>query len=104
MPEASFLLEVVKVIGFPAVIFAIWYIDHKSQERKHEDTKALFLSLINNMEKNAQQSFDLLKEMLETNTYHGGMLIKIEEHLRTSQYCPLMRKEFKQNEYRNASA
>lgn len=104
MPEASFLVEIVKVIGFPAVIFVMWYIDHKSQDRKHEDTKETFEKLIENMEKNSNKHFDLLKEMLEINNYQGSLLIKMEEHLRTNQYCPYVRKEFHKNESRNSAA
>lgn len=115
MPEASFLVEMVKVIGFPAVIFVMWYLDLRSRDKKeaaaresnekiYQDTKTTFTTLIENMEKNSNKHFDLLKEMLEINNYQGSLLIKMEEHLRTNQYCPYVRKEFHKNESRNSAA
>lgn len=37
MLEGPFLLELVENIGFPSVIFIIWYLYHKAQVRNYED-------------------------------------------------------------------
>ncbi|MCD7878738.1 MAG: hypothetical protein LUG16_02255 [Candidatus Gastranaerophilales bacterium] len=44
--------------GFPALIFAIWYIYHQSQVKTLE-------TIIND-------NFEILKELLETNQYHAA--------------------------------
>lgn len=87
MLEAGFFIELIKVVGFPAVIFAIWYIDHKSQDRKHEDTKKTFETLIDN-------NFKLLSGLIESVHYQSALLAKISEKISSNQFCPLMRKSY----------
>ena len=51
-------------VGFPALIFLIWYIYHQSQ------VKAFELIIKDN--------FEILKDLLETNQYHAALLSRIE--------------------------
>lgn len=91
MTEAAFLIEVIKVIGFPAVIFAIWFIDHKSQEKQQKDTVEAFNKIIDEQAKREERNFNLLREMLETNNFHGSILSEIKEKINTNQWCPYLK-------------
>jgi hypothetical protein len=73
-------------IGFPAVIFVIWYIYHQAQVKTFEN-------LMN-------QNFAILKDLLETNQYHAAILSRIENKIDTNYWCPILKKEVsKINEY-----
>ncbi len=84
MSETALLIELVKNIGFPAVIFAIWYIYHKSQVKTFED-------VINN-------NFKVLKDLLETNQYHAAILSRIESKIDTNLWCPILKRSLKHND------
>lgn len=79
MTETVLFLELIKNIGFPAVIFIIWYIYHKAQVKIFED-------IVNN-------NFIVLKDLLETNQYHAALLSRIESKIDTNLWCPVLKKE-----------
>ena len=65
--------------GFPALIFAIWYIYHQSQVKTLE-------TIIND-------NFEILKELLETKQYHAAILSRIESKIDNNLWCPILKKE-----------
>ena len=77
------LTPFVESVGFPALIFAIWYIYHNAQVKAFE--------------KIMQNNFEILKDMLETNQYHAAILSRIESKIDSNVWCPILRKEI--NEY-----
>lgn len=86
MQETALILDLTKNIGFPAVIFAIWYIYHKSQVKTFENI--------------IQNNFQVLKDLLETNQYHAALLSRIESKIDTNLWCPILKREVsKTNEY-----
>jgi hypothetical protein len=78
--ETHLLIETAKVYGFPALIFTIWFIYHRSQTKAFE----------NIIDKN----FELLGGLLESIQYQSSMLTKITEQIQSNQFCPLMRKDY----------
>jgi len=76
------LSPLVENIGFPAVIFAIWYIYHQAQ--------------VKSFEKIIQNNFEILKELLETNQYHAALLSRIESKIDNNLWCPILKKEISQ--------
>ena len=81
MSESAFFIELIKNIGFPAVIFAIWYIYHKSQAKTFEEI--------------IKCNFEVLKDLLETNQYHAALLSRIESKIDTNLWCPILKKSLK---------
>lgn len=77
--ELTQFIPVVESIGFPALIFVIWYVYHKSQVKTFEN-------LMNN-------NFVILKDLLETNQYHAAILSRIESKMDNNLWCPLLKKE-----------
>ena len=73
------LTPFVESVGFPALIFAIWYIYHNAQVKAFE--------------KIMQNNFEILKDMLETNQYHAAILSRIESKIDSNVWCPILRKE-----------
>lgn len=66
-------------VGFPALIFLIWYIYHQSQVKAFEQ-------IIKN-------NFEILKDLLETNQYHAAILSRIESKIDNNLWCPILKKE-----------
>lgn len=77
--EPNLLIDLTKNIGFPAVIFAIWYIYHKAQVKTFEQ-------MMNN-------NFKILKDLLETTQYNVAILSRIENKIDMNVWCPLLKKE-----------
>lgn len=68
----------VENIGFPALIFAIWYIYHQAQVKAFE--------------KIIQNNFEILKDLLETNQYHAAILSRIESKIDNNLWCPILKR------------
>lgn len=85
MTEFTLYIEVIKNVGFPGVIFCIWYIYHKSQVKTFE-------KLIEEQSKREERNFKLLKEMIEINECHSSLLSRIAEKLESNQWCPIIKK------------
>lgn len=108
MPEASLFLKLAETLGVCVIIFIMWYFYRKDQteifKKQMENQEVRFAQIIQTMTDSSNKSYELLKEMLETSQLQGGKIIQIEEHLRTNQYCPLVRRKgTSQNELRNLS-
>ena len=58
--ELSLLMKLFESIGFPAVIFVIWYIYHNAQ--------------VKTFEKIISNNFEILKDLVETNQYNTKQL------------------------------
>ena len=76
--ESVNLMVIIESIGFPALIFVIWYVYHKAQVKTFE-------VLLNN-------NFTILKDLLETNQYHAALLSRIESKIDNNMWCPILRK------------
>ncbi len=70
---------ILKDAGFPALIFLIWYIYHQSQVKAFE--------------KIIQNNFEILKDMLETNQFHTGILSRVESKIDNNMLFQILRKE-----------
>ena len=73
------LSPLIENIGFPALIFLIWYIYHQSQVKAFE-------LIIND-------NFEILKDLLETNQFHAALLSRIESKIDNNLWCPILKKE-----------
>ncbi|MDD3012287.1 MAG: hypothetical protein PHC34_01115 [Candidatus Gastranaerophilales bacterium] len=81
MTETALLIELVKNIGFPAVVFAIY---QKSQVKTFETI--------------IQNNFQVLKDLLETNQYYAALLSRIKGKIDTNLWCPILKKSLKNND------
>lgn len=73
------LSPLIENVGFPALIFLIWYIYHQSQVKAFE-------LIIND-------NFEILKDLLETNQFHAALLSRIESKIDNNLWCPILKKE-----------
>ena len=73
------LSPLIENVGFPALIFLIWYIYHQSQVKAFE-------LIIND-------NFEILKDSLETNQFHAALLSRIESKIDNNLWCPILKKE-----------
>jgi hypothetical protein len=76
--ELSQFIPIIESVGFPALIFVIWYVYHKAQVKTFE-------ALMTN-------NFTILKDLLETNQYHAALLSRIESKIDNNMWCPILRK------------
>ena len=108
-------VEIMKVAGFPGLVFLIWYLYHQSEsgkaEKAREEDAKKWESLLNQVktdqeskigllheilaqsEKAREREFALLKDTIETMNFHSGQLARIEQKIDTNQFCPITRKE-----------
>ncbi|GAB4327308.1 MAG: hypothetical protein Kow0037_00760 [Calditrichia bacterium] len=115
------LLDFVKAVGFPGIIFVIWYLYHRSVEKNweadrksdNEKWKQMFqqaeananrqFQLFHEAVKNAAESqkeqtartYEILKDLTETVQYHAAVLVRIESKIDNNQFCPVIKESFK---------
>jgi len=82
MDILNLISPILENIGFPALIFLIWYVYHNSQ-----------VKAINKIIKN---NFEILKQMLETNQNNTGILSRIENKIDNNLWCPILKREIGQ--------
>ncbi len=90
MSEAAFLLDAIKAVGFPAVIFAIWYLYHKSQVRQQKET---FESNQKETRNLVDKLFALTESCLETIQYNANMMARLVEKVDGNQFCPVIKNQ-----------
>ena len=77
--ETSIMLKLFESIGFPAVIFVIWYIYHQAQ--------------VKTFEKIIANNFEILTDLVETNQYSATVLSRIESKIDSNVWCPVLKRE-----------
>lgn len=86
----------IKEFGFPVLIFLIWLIYHRSEvqrwERSLESNSAIFREMMAQMANESERQFKLLRETIETMTFHSGQLARIEQKIDANQFCPLTKR------------
>ena len=85
--QEQFFIDLIKYVGFPGLLYLIWFFYHKS-------TMKIFESMI-------QNQFQTLKDLIETNQCTVAALARLEQKIDTNTFCPILRdkkKERTQNE------
>ena len=111
MTEIS-LETLVKLLGFPAVIFAMWFLEHKAKTKQFNDLienqsnreKTIFTQLsdiVSQYAKQATQNFDLLKGMVETNIYQTSILQEIKDKINNNELCPFVKNFLKGKDFKD---
>jgi hypothetical protein len=114
MGELTTVATLAKAFGVGGLIFVIWYLDKRSQEKKWMDLVARLDSNWNTiiqgmaaqheqalkkmqdghagsleqMRQNNQQTFDLLKSAIETQQMHTSIIARVEHKIDTNEACP----------------
>ena len=79
MDILNLLSPILENVGFPALIFLIWYVYHNSQVKA--------------MNKIIKNNFEILKQMLETNQDNTGILSRIENKIDNNLWWPILKRE-----------
>jgi ATP/maltotriose-dependent transcriptional regulator MalT len=84
MVEAAFFIELIKYVGFPALIFIIWYLTHKS-------SMGIFNQILEAFKEDTKRTYESLKDMLQANQLTLSALVRIEQKIDHNTFCPLVR-------------
>ncbi|MEW5970230.1 MAG: hypothetical protein AB1706_10210 [Pseudomonadota bacterium] len=93
MIESTLLVELIKLVGFPAVIFAIWYVSHISNKEMFATMQSQFRQIIETQEKSTERNFELLSEILDITRSQAALMSELKTLIKLNQYCPLSRKD-----------
>ncbi len=96
MQEFSWLFKMVEQIGFPALIFAIWYFYHKS-------SVAQFNEIISQQNEASKAHFELLKDMIQTNILQTSLLQDIQAKITNNQWCPFVQGFLKGKDFKDVA-
>lgn len=95
MASATLFMELVKAIGFPAVIFVIWYLYHQSQVKQWDSVSksnmVFFDRILQERSTQDQRDYELLKEVIEVLRYQGALVSRMETKIDNNQFCPLVK-------------
>jgi hypothetical protein len=100
--ELTWLAELIKLIGFPAVIFAIWYVSHLANQKTVETLQQANEETIQSLQHQydkiialqkdySDRNFDLLKDISRTNELQCGLLGELKTMISLNQFCPVVR-------------
>jgi hypothetical protein len=93
----TWIIELIKYAGFPALVFAIWYLYHESQVKAFGENMKLqvkvFEAISAGQSKREDQNYELLKEMLEISRYQAAILARMDNKIDTNQFCPLIKEK-----------
>lgn len=84
-PELTLLIELIKHIGFPALIFIVFFLYHKSQTK-------ILIQIIQNIEQREKDQTHYLKEQIETLQWMVSSIARLEYKIDAGMQCP-MKKE-----------
>ena len=84
--ETALLLELIKNVGFPALIFAVWYLYHRSQVKAWESQMAA-------VREREERTFSLLTGQLEALQCIVAQNARMETKIDSNLYCPMMREK-----------
>lgn len=97
MTESALFLKLIESIGFPALIFAVWYLYHRSQVKAWEAREASQVETVKaqmqTMNDHEARMFTLLNGQLEALQCLVGQVARVESKIDTNQHCPIVRKE-----------
>lgn len=79
--ETDLIKYLVTNFGFSTVILAIWYFCHKEWSKQLN-------SLIETHTKNNENTFMVLKDMIEVNLMQSTELSTIKELIKSNRWCP----------------
>lgn len=88
MTETAFFIELVKNLGFPVLIFIIWYLYHRSSMK-------LFEQIIAEQSEESKRNYQTLKEMVDTNQCTLAILARIEQKIDNSVWCPYVKERMR---------
>ena len=86
MMEFQFFIELAKYIGFPVLIFVIFYIYHRSQTE-------ILLKTIKNMEEREQKLNEYLANQTEILQWISSCLSRMEYKIDIGIECPIIKKK-----------
>jgi hypothetical protein len=84
--ESAIFLKLIESIGFPALIFGIWYLYHRSQVKAWEEQ-------IKAMNVREERVFSLLTGQLEALQCIVAQNARMESKIDSNQWCPLVKEK-----------
>jgi hypothetical protein len=99
MSQGALLIELIKYVGFPAVIFAIWYLYHQSQVRLwSENSKSnseVFERILRERSIRDARDYELMKNQIEVAQMQAAILARLEQKIDTNQFCPMVKEGYR---------
>lgn len=100
--EYGFFLDMVKTVGFPAVIFVVWFVSEKHHQKNRENDSKNTAQLVDELKKNniytikemSRSNDNFVAQMKEINGAQAetfSRLGAIEVKIDNNQFCPNMR-------------
>lgn len=97
MSEPALFLKLVESVGFPALIFGIWYLYHRSQVKAWESQLAAqekaWGEQMKAMNVREERVFSLLTGQLEALQCVVAQNARMESKIDSNQWCPLVREK-----------
>ena len=97
MTESALFLKLIESIGFPALIFAVWYLYHRAEVKAWEKREAsqaeTYRTQMQAMSDHEGRMFALLNGQLEALQCLVGQVARVESKMDSNQWCPMVKKE-----------
>lgn len=97
--ETQSYVELLNTIGFPALIFIIWYVYHRSENIKWDEHFKTQNSIVKEMmeqsKEQTRQQFELWQNQADALHAHTAILARLETKIDHSEFCPIIKEKRK---------
>lgn len=99
--EVGSYLELVKAIGFPALIFVIWYLYHRGENLKWDQNfqsqrdmqRDMIQGMLKQNSEEREKQFLLWKDLSEILHMQTSQLSRLETKISSNEFCPITRRQ-----------
>jgi len=99
--EVTSYIELIKAIGFPALIFLIWYLYHRSENLKWEKSfqaqremqREMIQGILRQNSEERESQLQRWKEFSETLYLQTSQLARLETKMSSNEFCPVVRRQ-----------
>jgi hypothetical protein len=89
------IVELVKAVGFSALIFVIWIITLKFFEKILGQQKSYFEKIVAEQSKRNEENFQVLNKFSDAIEYLGGRVSETNSKVDNNHFCPIIRGDMK---------
>ena len=84
------VVEIVKVLGLPGIIFVIWWFDHKKIQC-YEKTMNKYHGLCKDYKDLSEKYCKQSQDAMDTIVLNAQTLTRVEQKIENNRFCPLVR-------------
>lgn len=97
--ETQSYIDLLNTVGFPALIFIIWYVYHRSENTKWDEhfknQNSIVKDMLDQSKEQTRQQFELWQNQADALNAHTAILARLETKIDHNEFCPIIKEKRK---------